>query len=124
VVVSDGETERLPFTGTDPSPGVILADVAFWLDQRNVADCPRSMVDGSTVKLAITGRGGGGGGGGGASFLGCGGGGGAGPFFLQASAKINNEMLSSTAPIRRLLILNLPPEKPRLSPGALLSLLV
>ena len=60
--------------------------VALLMDQRKVEDCPRSMVEGSAVKLLITGglrraervpvaRGGGGGGGGG------------GTFFLQPTAK-------------------------------------
>jgi len=71
------------------------------------------MLEGSTVKLLITGLAGGGGGWG-ASTLGWGGGGGAGTFFLQPSAKNNKEIVNSTAPICRLLILNLPPELPEL----------
>src|SRR5580658_4012166 len=53
--------------------------VAPLMDQRNVEDCPGSMVEGSAVKLAITGAAwdggavttgaGGGGGGGGGTFL-------------------------------------------------------
>jgi hypothetical protein len=63
------------------------------------------MVEGSAVKLPMTGLAGGGGGGG-ASTLGGGGGGGAGPFFLQPAANIINDSPNITAVIFRLLILN------------------
>jgi hypothetical protein len=57
----------------------MVMSVAPLMDQRSVEDCPGSMVDGSAVKLLITGAaavggavaagaGGGGGGGGGAFF--------------------------------------------------------
>jgi hypothetical protein len=102
-----------PLALTDPIPLSIDADVAFWLDQRNVADCPRSMAEGSTVKLAITGLAGGGGGGAFSTTFGAGGGG-AGPFFLHPAAKNAKDMAINNAPNLRLLILNLPPCPPNL----------
>jgi hypothetical protein len=62
----------------------MVISVAPLMDQRSVEDCPGSMVDGSAVKLLITGAAGGGGavvtvGGGG-------GGGGGGAFFAQPAA--------------------------------------
>jgi hypothetical protein len=69
---------------------------ALLVAHRKVADWPRSIVLGSTVKLPITGlAGGGGGGGGGASVFG--GGGGAGTFFLQPSATKNIETTNNAA---------------------------
>jgi hypothetical protein len=94
-----------------PMPLSTVAEVAFCDDQRSVADWPRSIVDGSTVKLEITGRAGAGGGGAGCC-LGAGGGGGAGPFFLHPSATNNSEMVSRTTPILSLLILKLASIKP------------
>src|SRR6516225_4371933 len=75
VVVLPGETVRLPLLCTAPMPWSMVISVAFWVAQFNVADCPRSIVRGSPVKLVITGFAGGGGGN---SCLGGGGGGGAG----------------------------------------------
>jgi len=48
--------------------------VALLMDQRNVDDCPGSMVDGSAVKLLITGAAGGVGGAISTGFAGAGGG--------------------------------------------------
>jgi hypothetical protein len=67
--------------------------VALLMDQRNVADCPTSMEDGSAVKLLIIAFGGGGG----CSTLGGGGGGGGGAFFLHPAAKNNSDSARSTA---------------------------
>jgi len=78
--------------------------VALLMDQRNVADWPFSMVDGSTVKLLIAAFGGGGGG---TSTLGGGGGGGGGAFFLHPAAKNKSDSASSTAPILTACVLKL-----------------
>jgi hypothetical protein len=66
--------------------------VALLMDQRNVEDCPGSMVDGSAVKLAITGPAVVGG----AVAIGVegGGGGGGGAFFAQLAA--NNTTMNNT----------------------------
>jgi len=80
--------------------------VAFSVLQRRVADCPRSMVEGSAVKTPITGFAGGGGGGG-ASTFGGGGGGGGGAFFLQPAANSIRDNPNITAVVFRCLILNL-----------------
>jgi hypothetical protein len=77
--------------------------VAFDVDQRKVADCPRSMLDGSTESVAV------GLGGAGFGFSGGGGGGGGaggGTFFLQPAAKRNNDNAINIVVIFRLLILN------------------
>jgi hypothetical protein len=71
--------------------------VALLMDQRNVEDWPRSIVDGSAVKLAITGRCAVGGGAG--VLVTGGGGGGGGTFFLQLAANIDNVSAKTTAPI-------------------------
>jgi hypothetical protein len=69
--------------------------VALLMDQRNVEDCPGSMVDGSAVKLAITGPAGGGG----AVAAGAeGGGGGGGGTFLAQPAANNTSTANITAP--------------------------
>src|ERR1700728_3267013 len=67
--------------------------VAPLMDHRNVEDCPGSMVDGSAVKLAITGPPEGAG----ALPIGCGGGGGGGggTFFAQPAA--NNSSATEIA---------------------------
>ena len=68
------------------------------MDQRNVEDWPRSIAEGSAVKLLITGLAEGvTGAEGGAA--GGGGGGGGGAFFLQLAAKIANVSARVTAPI-------------------------
>jgi hypothetical protein len=67
--------------------------VALLMDQRNVADWPASMVEGSAVKLFIIAFGGGGAG----SCCGGGGGGGGGAFFLHPAAKNNSDSAISTA---------------------------
>src|SRR5580658_9197904 len=95
--------------------------VAFATDQRKVADCPRSMVAGSAVKVSIRaacglGGGGGGGGAGAAAGGGAGGGGGAGVFFLQPAAATNN-----TAPNTAALSVLLSNRIPSFPPTALLS---
>src|SRR5579871_3213367 len=69
----------------------MLICVAWVTVQRRVADCPRSMVEGSAEKL-IEGRSGGGAGTGAA---GAGGGGGGGTFFLQAPANIRTNSPST-----------------------------
>jgi hypothetical protein len=89
----------------------IRASVAFDVDHRKVADCPRSIVDGSAVKLEITGDAAGGG----ATGVGVGfgaTGAGAGPFFLQPAAKRINTQLSTTTIIFFVDILKLPPKVP------------
>jgi hypothetical protein len=86
-------------------PGVTEMSVASLTSQRNVADCPRSMVLGSAEKEMA-----GAFGGGGTSFtsgFGGGGGGGGGAFFLQPAATINRDTASSATLMFRLLILNL-----------------
>lgn len=55
VVVALGNTWRLPFDCTVPNPGSIVTVVASETDHRKVADCPRSIDDGSAVNCAITG---------------------------------------------------------------------
>ena len=82
-------------------PGSILTSVASLVDHFKVADWPRSMDVGSTLKVAV-GRGGAGFG---FSTGGGGGGGGGGVFFLQPAKNRNNDSDSSTALIFRLLIL-------------------
>jgi hypothetical protein len=72
--------------------------VAPVMDQVSVEDCPRSMEDGSAVKLLMTGLDEGAVAAGGAA-AGGGGGGGGGAFFLQAAAKIANASARVTAPI-------------------------
>jgi hypothetical protein len=62
------------------------------MDQRKVEDCPASTVEGSAVKLLITGAAACGGGGG-AVLVGGGGGGGGGTFFAQPTA--NNSSADS-----------------------------
>jgi hypothetical protein len=62
----------------------MFMSVALLMDQRNVEDCPGSTVDGSAVKLLITGADGGGGCVG--VTTGGGGGGAAATFFLQPAA--------------------------------------
>jgi hypothetical protein len=81
VVVLVGKTCRWPWLWTAPIPELIDMSVALLMDQLKVDDCPRSMVDGSAVKLLMVGlstlatvsgaaaAGGGGGGGGGTFFL-------------------------------------------------------
>jgi hypothetical protein len=73
----------------------MVMSVAPVMDQRNVEDCPGSMVDGSAVKLLITGAPAGGGAV--AVGVGAGGGGGGGTFFLQPAANITSAT-NSTAP--------------------------
>src|SRR3984885_1562270 len=72
--------------------------VAPLMDQRKVEDCPASTVEGSAVKLLITGAAALGGaetvGGGG------GGGGGGGTFFAQPTANNTNADTSSSMPTR------------------------
>ena len=73
----------------------MLVSVELLTDQRNVDDCPRSMLPGSAVKLLMTGLETVGGG---VSVrVGGGGGGGGGTFFLQPDANTNNVSASSTA---------------------------
>jgi hypothetical protein len=71
----------------------IVMSVALDTDHRSVDACPRSMLRGSAVKLAIAGLGGGGG----VSTFGGGGGGGGGTFFLQPAVENIITMASSTA---------------------------
>src|ERR1700678_4024385 len=70
--------------------------VALLMDQRNVEDCPGSMVDGSATKLVITGAAWGGG----AVATGAGGGGvgGGGTFFGAQPAANNTSATNVTAP--------------------------
>jgi hypothetical protein len=72
--------------------------VALLMDQRSVADWPRSMLDGSAVKLLMTAREGPGVVDGGVFVTG-GGGGGGGGFFLHPAISINNESAMTTAPV-------------------------
>jgi hypothetical protein len=70
--------------------------VAPLIDQLKVDDCPRSMVDGSALKLLITGLwpvdvGAAG------VFVTGGGGGGGGTFFLQLTAKMDSVSARTTA---------------------------
>src|SRR5579884_2583217 len=69
--------------------------VALLMDHRSVADWPRWIVVGSTVKLLMVGLLGAGGGGS-RIVVGGGGGGGGGTFFLQPAAKTRS-MRASTA---------------------------
>src|ERR1700722_13188270 len=55
VVVLLGNTVRLPLVCTVPNAGSIDTVVAPVTDQRSVADCPRSIEDGSAVNCAMTG---------------------------------------------------------------------
>jgi hypothetical protein len=75
--------------------------VAFAMPQRNVADCPRSMLRGSAVKLSIRAApatGGGGVGVGVLSALGGGGGVDTGAFFgLHPAALISNNIVNTAA---------------------------
>ncbi|HYL37402.1 MAG TPA: hypothetical protein VEV17_15920 [Bryobacteraceae bacterium] len=71
--------------------------VAPVMDQLKVEDWPRSIEDGSAVKLLITGRCAAGAGAGG--FVTGGGGGGGGTFFLQLAANIDKVSAKTTAPI-------------------------
>jgi hypothetical protein len=82
----------------------MVISVAFVTAQRSVADCPRSIVEGSAVKLPMEGFAGGGGGAG-ASFGG-GGGGGGGVFFLHPVTTSNKVSAMSRAHIFFLFILN------------------
>jgi hypothetical protein len=79
--------------------------VAFATDQRNVADCPRSMVRGSAAKSLIRGAADGGGG---ASALGGGGGGGGGTgaFFLQPAAD-KSKTVTNTAALSVLVLIRI-----------------
>jgi hypothetical protein len=73
----------------------MVMSVAPLMDQRKVEDCPGSIVDGSAVKLLITGAAAGGGAV--AVGVGAGGGGGGGTFFLQPTANITSA-INNTAP--------------------------
>jgi hypothetical protein len=68
-------------------------------DQRKVEDCPASTVEGSAVKLLITGAAGGGGGVV-AVGAGGGGGGGGGTFFLHPTANSTSTDSSTSMPAR------------------------
>jgi len=68
------------------------------MDQRRVEDWPRSIAEGSAVKLLMAGLAEGAATDGGA-LVGGGGGGGGGAFFLQLAAKIANVSARVTAPI-------------------------
>jgi hypothetical protein len=97
VVLSIGKTCRWPWLWTAPMPWLMDMSVALLMDQRRVADWPRSMVVGSTVKLLITAastRGGGAGAG-----AGGGGGGGGGTFLPQADTKTISTNVSASAPV-------------------------
>src|SRR5579864_2772173 len=82
-------------------PALMVISVALLMDQESVEAWPRSTVDGSAVKLLITGRaaGGGGAGGGFTTGGGGGGGGGGGTFFLQADANTTSANTSKSAAI-------------------------
>jgi hypothetical protein len=89
-----GKTWRLPEAFTVPIPGLMLMLVVSPdTDQRNVADCPRSIVLGSTSKLEMAGFGGGGAGAFGSGAFGGAGGGG----FLQPCAANNSVTASKVA---------------------------
>src|SRR5580692_3558233 len=72
--------------------------VAPVMDQRKVEDCPASTVEGSAVKLLITGAAAVGGGGG--CCVGGGGGGGGGTFLPQPTANNTSADSSSSMPTR------------------------
>src|SRR5271165_3487248 len=78
----------MPWLCTAPTPLSMDMSVALLMDHRKVEDCPGSMVDGSAVKLLITGAAGGGVGG---CSMGCVGGGVAtATFLLQPAANITS----------------------------------
>jgi hypothetical protein len=82
-------------------PALMVISVALVMDQESVDAWPRSMVDGSAVKLLIAGRAAGGGGGVDppSTMGGGGGGGGGGTFFLQADANTTSANTSKSAAI-------------------------
>jgi hypothetical protein len=81
-------------------PALTVISVALLMDQESVEAWPRSMVDGSAVKLLIAGRAAGGGVGVvGVTTGGGGGGGGGGTFFLQADANTTSVNTSKSAAI-------------------------
>jgi hypothetical protein len=73
----------------------MLMSVAFWMDQRKVADWPFAIVLGSAVKLEMVGFGCVGAAAG--AGAGGGGGGGGGTFFLQPAAKMERSNASTMA---------------------------
>jgi hypothetical protein len=95
-VVLLGKTCRWPLLWTAPMPWSIDISVAPLIDQLKVDDWPLSMVEGSAVKLLMTGL----------ATVGAvtgaeagGGGGGGGTFFLHPGANTNKLSTSSVAPI-------------------------
>ena len=96
VVVLVGKTCRCPWLCTAPTPLSMDISVALLMDQLNVDDWPRSMAEGSAVKLLIAALATLGGAG---SLRGAGGGGGGGTFFLQPGATTATVKTSSMAAI-------------------------
>jgi hypothetical protein len=108
-VVSGGLIRRLPLALTVPIPLSIDTADEFRTSHFNVADCPRSMVEGSTSNVATVGRAGAGGGGVDVVAAGGGGGGGGGTFFLQPAAPSASTAANVRTPNCCVLILNLAP---------------
>jgi len=104
VVVSLGNTWRVPETLTGPMPGWMETSVASLTIQRSVEDCPRSIVLGSATNCWMLGAFGGGGAG--CSGGGGGGGGGGGAFFLHPATNSIKDRLNRMLVMFRVFILN------------------